>query len=256
LIRLEVYQFPCLRDNYGFLAHDPQTGATASIDTPDVEAIEAALQSKGWHLSHILNTHHHPDHAGGNIALKQRWNAVIIGPRGEKEHIPGIDQAVGDGDSVTLGTHIAKVLEVPGHTRGHIAYWFADDKLAFVGDTIFAMGCGRVFEGTHAQMWDSLQKLMALPDDTTLYCAHEYTQSNARFALSVEPQNEELQRRARDVDALRALGKPTVPTTLRMEKATNPFFRAASADLQGNLGMRGAELVDVFAETRKRKDKF
>lgn len=254
--KLEIHQFEALKDNYGYLVHDPSSGATAAIDTPEVAPILAALDRKGWKLTHILNTHHHFDHAGGNAELKEKTGCTIIGPRDEKDLIPGIDRAVGEGDIVELGAARARVIDVPGHTRGHIAYHFADDHVVFVGDTLFALGCGRIFEGTPQQMWRSLQKLTALPDDTTVYCAHEYTQSNARFALSVEPQNAALVSRAKDIDARRARSEWTVPTTIGIEKATNPFLRAASRDLRATVGLAAAADVDVFAETRARKDKF
>lgn len=254
--KLEIYQFEALKDNYGYLVHEPSSGATAAIDTPEVAPILAALDRKGWKLTHILNTHHHFDHAGGNAELKEKTGCTIIGPKDEKDLIPGIDRAVSEGDVVELGTARARVIDVPGHTRGHIAYHFADDHVVFVGDTLFALGCGRIFEGTAQQMWTSLGKLMALPDDTTVYCAHEYTQANARFALSVEPQNAALINRAKDIDAKRARGEWTVPTTIGIEKATNPFLRAASRDLRATVGLVAAADVDVFAETRARKDKF
>jgi len=253
---LDVHMFPCLSDNYGFLLHDSETGATAVVDTPEVEPINAALAERGWQLTHILNTHHHPDHAGGNLALKERWGCKVVGAADDAERIPGIDVRVAEGDTVEVGSHSATVIEVSGHTVGHIAYYFADDGVAFVGDTLFALGCGRLFEGTPAQMWSSLKKLMALPDDTVIYCAHEYTQANAAFALSVEPDNDALQARARDIDSRRRAGEPTVPTTLALEKATNPFLRPDSADLQRVLGLEGEDAVTVFAETRRRKDRF
>lgn len=256
MAKLQVHQFEALSDNYGFLAHDPETGATAAIDTPDVAAIEKALTDTGWKLTHIFNTHHHADHAGGNKALKAKYGCTIVGPRGEKDLIPGIDRAVGQDDIVELGNIKARVIDVPGHTRGHIAYSFADDHIAFVGDTLFALGCGRLFEGTPQQMWTSLGKLMELPDDTIVYCAHEYTQANARFALSVEPQNAKLVARSKDIDAKRTKGEWTVPTSIGLEKATNPFLRAASADLRKTVGLVDASDVDVFAETRHRKDNF
>lgn len=252
---LEIHQFPCLNDNYGYLVHEPTSGATAAIDTPEVEPILKALDEKGWRLTHILNTHHHYDHAGGNEALKAATGCQIIGPKNEAAKIPGIDLPVGEGDEVTLGAVTAQVLDVPGHTAGHIAYYFAEAGVAFVGDTLFALGCGRLFEGTPEQMWTSLQKLMALPDDTVVYCAHEYTQANARFALSVEPENAALVTRAKEIDAARAAGRPTVPTTIGLEKATNPFLRPMSPDLQAHVAASGS-LVDVFAETRARKDRF
>ena len=256
MAKLQIYQFPALKDNYGYLVHDSATGATAAIDTPEVAAILNALETTGWKLTHILNTHHHFDHAGGNAELKAKTGCTIVGPRGEKDLIPGIDRAVGEGDIVEVGSARARVIDVPGHTRGHVAYHFADDHVVFVGDTLFALGCGRLFEGTPAQMWTSLGKLMALPDDTTVYCAHEYTQSNARFALTVEPHNAALAARAKEIDDKRARGEWTVPTTIALEKATNPFLRAASTDLRATVGLPNAADVDVFAETRARKDNF
>ncbi|MGI9326668.1 MAG: hydroxyacylglutathione hydrolase [Pseudomonadales bacterium] len=253
---LQVHQFPCLSDNYGFLAHDPATGATAVIDTPEVEPINAALAEKGWTLTHIWNTHHHFDHAGGNEALKAKWRATVVGAGHDAKRIPGIDLRVQEGESVSLGELQAQVIEVPGHTSGHIAYYFADDGVAFVGDTLFALGCGRLFEGTPGQMWQSLSKLMALPDDTVVYCAHEYTQANARFAVTVDPQNSALLQRAAEIDRLRAAGQPTVPTNIGLEKATNPFLRAESSGLADALGLDVADPVRVFAETRRRKDQF
>ncbi|CAM9120900.1 unnamed protein product [Phaeothamnion confervicola] len=253
---LRIHQFPCLNDNYSWLVHDPDADVTAVIDTPEVAAITKALKETGWRLTHILNTHWHPDHAGGNEELKAMTGCQIIGPRAEAARIPAIERQVGDGDEVKFGNATAKVFDVPGHTSGHIAYWFAQDKVAFVGDTLFALGCGRLFEGTAQQMWTSLQKLMALPPETKVYCAHEYTQSNARFALSVDPDNAALVARVKEIDALRVKGIPTVPTTIGLELATNPFLRPTSQSLQRSLGMEGADAVAVFAETRKRKDNF
>ncbi len=253
---LEIRQFPCLSDNYGFLIRDAVSGEVATIDTPDVEAINAELDRAGWRLTHILNTHHHWDHAGGNLALKEKWGCRIIGPKAEAARIPGLDEPVGDGDRVRLGASEARIYDTPGHTAGHIIYHFADDGAAFVGDTIFAMGCGRLFEGTPAQMWASLSKIAALPPHTELYCAHEYTQGNASFALTVDPCNADLKRRAAEVDRLRAAGAPTVPTNLAIELKTNPFLRAADENLKAAIGMTGASTVDVFAETRRRKDNF
>ncbi len=256
MAKLEVHQFPCLSDNYGYLVHDPENNLTATIDTPEVGPINKALAEKGWKLTHILNTHHHFDHAGGNLALKEEWGCIIVGSASDAARIPGIDIKVGDGDTFDFGGHTARVFDVSGHTIGHIAFYFAEDDLLFSGDALFALGCGRLFEGTPAQMWASLSKLRALPDDTKVYCAHEYTQSNARFAISVEPQNEALQQRAQEIDVLRAANKPTVPSTIGLEKATNPFLRPMSAALQSTLDMSGADLVEVFAETRRRKDSF
>ncbi|NOX51524.1 MAG: hydroxyacylglutathione hydrolase [Gammaproteobacteria bacterium] len=253
---LEVHQFTCLSDNYGFLLHDNESGCTATIDTPAVEAINTALEEKSWKLTHILNTHHHFDHAGGNEALKEQWGATVVGADNDAQRIPGIDVRVRDGETYEFGASAAQILEVPGHTSGHIAYYFAADGISFVGDSLFALGCGRLFEGTPQQMWTSLQKLMALPDETVVYCAHEYTQANAAFALTVEPNNPELVKRAEEIDRLRADGIPTVPTSIGLERATNPFVRPMSEGLQITIGLKDAELVEVFAETRRRKDHF
>ena len=253
---LEIVQIPCLSDNYGFLIHEPDSGATGTIDTPDAAAINRALQKNGWTLTHILNTHHHFDHVGGNLELKKKWECVIVGPAADAARIPGIDIAVGDGDTYEFGSLTARVFDVPGHTRGHIAYYFADEHVAFVGDTLFALGCGRLFEGTPSQMWTSLQKLLALPDQTRVYCAHEYTQANARFALTVDPDNQDLRRRALEIDDKRAQGLPTVPTSIGLERRTNPFLRPASETLRRTLGMLEASDTEVFAEVRARKDRF
>lgn len=256
MTRLEIQQIPCLSDNYGYLLHVRDAGLTATIDTPDPDAINAALDREGWRLTHILNTHWHDDHAGGNLALKSKWNPEIIGPRAEAAKIPGIDRAVGDGDRVLLGPLAARVFDVPGHTAGHIAYWFESEGAAFVGDTIFALGCGRLFEGTAPQMWSSLEKLMTMPDETMLYCAHEYTQSNARFALTVEPGNSALRERASEIDHLRAQNRPTVPSSMGLEKRTNPFLRARSAEIRQHLNLPEADNAAVFGEVRRRKDGF
>jgi hydroxyacylglutathione hydrolase len=251
---LEIYQFPCLSDNYGFLVHDPQSGETACIDTPETAPIMAALDKTGWTLTHIWNTHHHFDHAGNNEEIKRATNCTIIGPAGEADKIPGIDHAVDDGDIVRLGAHEARILNVGGHTLGHIAYHM--DGHAFVGDSLFVLGCGRVFEGTMAQMWASLQKLAALPDGTKIYCAHEYTAGNAAFAVTIDPDNETLQQRVAEITALRQADKPTVPSEIALERATNPFLRAEDAHIQAHLNMQDAAAVDVFAEIRARKDSF
>jgi hydroxyacylglutathione hydrolase len=244
---LTVHQFPCLSDNYGFLVRDEATGKTATIDTPDADAILARLDKLGWTLDFILNTHWHPDHAGGNAAIKAATGATIVGPQ-EVTRIAPLDREVVDGDVVELGETRFKVIDTGGHTLGHIAYHDAQDEIAFVGDTLFALGCGRLFEGTAEQMWTSLAKLTALPDATTVYCAHEYTASNARFALSVDD-DPALKARADQVFAARERGEPTVPTSIGVEKATNPFLRAPL--LRPNLAPAMA-----FAEIRAAKDSF
>jgi hydroxyacylglutathione hydrolase len=237
---LTVRQFPCLSDNYGFLARDEATGKTACIDTPDAGAILKQLKTLGWSLDLILNTHWHPDHAGGNAEIKAATGAMVVGPP-EVERISPVDRKVGDGDIVELGETRLRVIDTGGHTLGHITYFDAADQIAFVGDTLFALGCGRLFEGTAEQMWASLSRLAALPDETAVYCAHEYTASNARFALSVD-HGPALKARAAEVFAARERGEPTVPTTIAREKATNPFLLAGSAKR--------------FAEVRAAKDVF
>jgi hydroxyacylglutathione hydrolase len=248
--------FGCLRDNYGFLVHDGASGITAAIDAPEAARIDAALAAREWKLTHILNTHHHFDHAGGNLELQSRWNCTIIGAKSDAARIPGISRVVADGEVFDLGGHSVEVMDVSGHTRGHVAYYFREDGILFSGDALFALGCGRLFEGSAEQMWSSLQRIMALPDETVIYCAHEYTQANARFALSVEPGNTELVARAKEIDRLRAENKPTIPSTLGEEKRTNPFLRPTSREIQENVGKVGASVIDVFAETRRRKDQF
>lgn len=253
---LTVYQFPCLQDNYGLALREGASGKVAVIDTPDADAISAALDAQGWGLDLILNTHWHFDHTGGNETLKAKYGAKIIGPAGEGDRIPGRDRAVKEGDRVELGGATARVIETPGHTMGHICYLFEDEGAGFVGDTLFSMGCGRLFEGTAAQMWTSLSKIISLPPDMTLYCAHEYTAANGRFAASLGEENEALAARLAEVAALREKGEPTVPMTLAAELETNPFLRADDPSLQAAIGMTGADPVEVFAEIRHRKDKF
>ncbi len=251
---LQIHQFPCLEDNYGFLIHDDESGATATIDTPDSAEILRQAAAKGWAITDVWNTHWHPDHAGGNAEIAAKTGARVTGP-GEVERIgKAPDRVVDEGDIVALGGVKARVLNVGGHTLGHIAYVFDDPKVAFVGDALFSMGCGRLFEGTPQQMWTSLSKLAALPDAATLYCAHEYTGSNARFAISIDPDNAALQARVAEVAALRAQGKPTVPMNLRLEKDTNPFLRAPL--LKAALGMESAQDWEAFGEVRRRKDVF
>jgi hydroxyacylglutathione hydrolase len=249
---LTVHQFPCLSDNYGFLIRDEASGLAACIDTPDAQAILRELDTLGWKLAFIFNTHWHPDHAGGNAEIAAATGAIAVGPQ-EVEKIIAPDRVVRDGDIVELGETRLEVIDTGGHTLGHITYYDAADRIAFVGDTLFALGCGRLFEGTPQQMWGSLQKLAALPDDTTVYCAHEYTASNARFALTVD-QDEPLRRRAAEVFAARERGEPTVPTTIGLEKATNPFLRAPV--LAPRLGLGPMADYEAFGEIRAAKDAF
>ena len=245
---LEVRQFPCLQDNYGFLIHDRGSGVTATIDTPDAEAILAELERSGWgRLDFILNTHWHQDHAGGNLRLKAETGCTIVAPA-EVEKLSPIDRLVRGGDTVNLGETTLEVIDTPGHTLGHIAYVSPADRMAFVGDTIFAMGCGRLFEGTAEQMWSSLQRLAGLPEDTRVYCAHEYTAANARFALTVD-QAPQVKARAQEVFSARERGEPTVPTTVGLEKATNPFLRAPGL-------VEAASEAQAFGKVRAAKDAF
>ncbi len=248
---MEVIIFPCLKDNYGYLLHNEDQGLTAAVDTPSAEAVEIELSERGWKLDYILNTHHHWDHIGGNLELKQQTGCTICGPDGE---IPGMDQTLPEGSQFALGTNVATIIGTPGHTMDHIVYVFAGQ--VFVGDTLFSMGCGRLFEGSPDNMWQSLQKLMQLPDSTMMYCGHEYTQANARFALSVEPDNPDLQRRIAEVKELRAYGEPTLPVSMEIEKKTNPFLRPHSGEIRATLGMADASDLEVFAELRHRKDSF
>ncbi|MBS0470251.1 MAG: hydroxyacylglutathione hydrolase [Proteobacteria bacterium] len=251
---LSIELVPCLKDNYAYLIHDAEAGLTAVVDPSEPEPVKAALERHGWRATHILNTHHHFDHTGGNLPLKEIYSAKVVGPEKDRERIPGIDEGVSEAKPWQFGSRSVPVLEIPAHTRAHIAFVF--DDAVFTGDTLFAMGCGRLFEGTPAMMWTSLSKLMALPDATKVYCGHEYTQSNGRFALTLEPGNEALTARMREVDAARAMDAPTIPTTIGLEKATNPFLRTGSAEIRKSLGLIHADDVDVFAETRKRKDNF
>lgn len=250
---LEVYQFICRSDNFGVLIHDPDAGVTAAIDAPDADAVRRALKTKGWNLTHIFVTHHHADHVAGVGALKGETGCTVTGPA--KGRISGVDIGLSEGDVYSFGNYKAQILETPGHTLDHIVYWFEDAKLLFAADTLFSLGCGRVFEGTPAQMWTSLQKLMRLPPDTEVYCGHEYTLANAEFALTVESGNEALQRRAQEVRRLRGEGQPTLPTTLGRELETNPFLRPDSPEIRETLGMPDDSDEAVWTELRKRKDR-
>jgi len=253
---LDVLQFPCLDDNYGFLARCPNTSACAAIDTPEPARILEEARRAGWRVTEIWNTHHHWDHAGGNAALVAATEALVTAPAAEADQIGPIDRPVAPDDLITLGEQEAVVLDVGGHTRGHVAYWFRNDGICFVGDSLFALGCGRLFEGTPEQAQASLARLRALPDDTLIYCAHEYTAANAAFALSVDPENPALRAYADDVSRKRALGQATVPTTLSREKAANPFLRWDDAHLRARLGMAETSDAAVFAKVRQMKDVF
>lgn len=252
---LKIVQLPCLSDNYCVLLHAPDTGETAAIDAPAADTIKAALSRNNWRLTHILTTHHHNDHTGANLALKDFYGCQVWGPESEADRIPGIDIGVTEQSALTFAGHRIQVIETPGHTLGHIAYYLPDDKLAFTGDTLFALGCGRMFEGVPETMWRSLAKLAALPGDTTIYCGHEYTIANGRFALSIEPENEALKSRMIDIEHLRAAGQPTLPTTITAELATNPFLRTTSPAIRARLGMEHAAEWQVFAQLRALKNK-
>ncbi len=253
---LDIFQFPCLEDNYGVLVHDPVSGRTASIDAPEAAAVLAALKERGWKLTDIFTTHHHVDHVQGNLEVKAATGCTITGPAGEADKIPGIDRTVREGDTIDFAGHPVNIIETPGHTLGHIAYHFAKDEVAFVGDTVFALGCGRVFEGTLEQMWRSVEKIGALPAETKLYVGHEYTQSNWRFATTVDPTNPALAARGEMIASLRADGKPTVPTNVAIERATNPYLRAATAELRSSMGLPNGTPAEVFAAIRTAKDNF
>ena len=257
MARLEIRQFTCLSDNFGVLIHDPQTGATASIDVPDAAPVEAELAANGWTLSHIFITHHHADHTQGVAPLKAKTGAKVIAPADSAQRIGGVDETISDGDRFSFGSLNVHCVATPGHTLDQISFWIPDAQVAFTGDTLFALGCGRVFEGTPAMMWASLDKLAGmLPPETAVYCGHEYTLANARFALTVDPDNEALAARVREIEALRAAGKPTLPTTMAAERATNPFLRARDPGVQKAVGLTGAPAAEVFAEVRRRKDSF
>src|SRR5262245_43649193 len=251
----QTHLFRCLQDNFGVLLHDPATGATASIDAPEAAPVEAALKATGWRLTDILVTHHHADHTGGIAELKQRYHCRVVAPHGEAARIPAVDETVRENDKVRVGGLEGRVIETPGHTAGHISYVFPADKLAFVGDTLFSIGCGRVIEGTPEMMWQSLLKLRGLPDDTRVYCGHEYTGANIRFAKTIEPENAALRAREAEVDKLLAARKPTIPSTLAEEKAANPFLRADVPEVAKSVGLAGSPAWKVFAEIRERKNR-
>lgn len=246
---------PCLADNYCVLLHDPETAETVAIDAPHADTIKAELQKRGWRLSGIFVTHHHNDHTGGCQALKDHYACTITGPEAEADRIPGIARGVSEGSALTFAGRNVHVIETPGHTLGHVSYHIPELAIAFTGDTLFALGCGRVFEGDPPTMYASLKKLAALPAETEIYCGHEYTLSNARFALGIEPENTTLVARVKDVEARRAAGEPTVPTTIAAEIATNPFLRTNSTSIRARLGMGSAPDWQVFARLRELKNK-
>jgi hydroxyacylglutathione hydrolase len=236
----QTYLFPCLTDNFGVLLHDPESGATAAIDAPEAKAVEDAVAKTGWRLTDILVTHHHGDHTAGIGALKTHYKCRVVAPRNEAQRIAQVDETVGEGDTVRIGALEGHVIETPGHTAGHISYFFPKEKFAFVGDTLFSIGCGRVIEGNPEMMWQSLLKLRSLPDDTQLYCGHEYTAANIRFAKTIEPNNKALAARAEEVARLLAAGKATIPATIGAEKADNPFLRADVPEVAKSVGLAGS----------------
>ena len=252
----EIVQFPARSDNFGVLIHDPASGATAAIDAPEADPVSQAARERGWRLTHVFVTHKHLDHIEGIPALKAAYSCEVIGPQASAAETGIYDRTVKDGDVFTWGGREVRVIATPGHTLDHVSYWLPEGNVAFVADTIFALGCGRVIEGTHAMMWDSIKRLRDLPDDTALYCGHEYTLANAKFAVTVDPANDQLRERYEDVQRLREAGQPTLPTTVALEKATNPFLRADHPDIAAAVGMSGADPAKVFAEIRTRKDRF
>lgn len=253
---LTVEMIPVLSDNYVYLVHEPSAGVTGVVDPAVAAPVMERLSAKGWSLDWILSTHHHADHTGGNLELKEATGCRIAGPGKDAARIPGIDIKLAEGDRFELGKAEAQIFETPGHTSGHISFWFASSNALFCADTLFSLGCGRLFEGTPEQMWASLQKFAPLPDEALVYCAHEYTAANARFALSIDPGNGALAARAAEVDRQRAAGEPTVPTTLGLERKTNPFLRPNDPAIRRQLALESADDVEVFAEIRRLKDNF
>ena len=253
---LQIATIPCLQDNYAFLAHDTATGATGLIDAPEAAPIMDFLEETGWILSDVFLTHHHGDHVQGLAEILARFPARVTGAAADRHRLPALDMTVQEGDRVEIGAIDGRVIDVSGHTQGHIAFHFPDAKAAFTADSLMALGCGRVFEGTMPQMHESLQKLAALPPDTLIFSGHEYTAANAKFALTIDPENPDLISRVQSVEAATVEGEPTVPSTLAEELATNPFLRADDPAIQAHLGMDGADPVDVFVEIRTRKNNF
>lgn len=253
---LEIIQLPVLNDNYIYIIHEPESKQTAVVDPAVSSPVLALLKDKGWSLDYILNTHHHSDHIGANLELKEKTSCQIFASYSDRLRIPGIDTSLKQGDEVSIGNQIAKVIAVPGHTLGHIVYYFPEGNALFCGDTLFSMGCGRLFEGTAKQMWHSIQPLKKLPEQTKIYCAHEYTQANGHFALTVDPDNERLLQRIDEVDRLRRENKATVPTMLKEELETNPFLREDKLSIQKKVEMIDYPPVEVFRKLRELKDDF
>jgi len=253
---VEILTIPCLSDNYAYAVHDTDSGETAVIDVPDAAPVLRALAFKGWGLNQILITHHHPDHIQGVDLVQQAVSAPAIGAKADMHRLPALALGVAEGDAFALGSQPVHVYDVPGHTTGHVAYYFAEAGALFTGDSLMVMGCGRLFECDATTMWASLQKMMELPPETMIYSGHEYAASNVRFALTIEPDNPDLIERAKEISFARARNEATVPATLALEMTTNPFLRAARPDVKTAIGMAGAPDVEVFAEIRRRKDKF
>ena len=252
---LDIVLVPCLTDNYCVLLHEPDSGETAVIDASQAPRIKAALTERGWRLNHIFITHHHTDHTAGVADLRAYYAATVTGPEVEADRIPGLTRGVTASTKLAFAGHPINVIETPGHTLGHVTYFFPDDAIAFTGDTLFSLGCGRVFEGDPQMMWNSVSRIAALPGDTKIYCGHEYTLNNARFAMTIEPENDALKARVAEVEALRAAGKPTLPTTVERERATNPFLRPHSHAIRARLGLEGALDWQIFARLRQLKNK-
>ncbi|MET0481597.1 MAG: hydroxyacylglutathione hydrolase [Aestuariivirgaceae bacterium] len=253
---LDIHQFLCREDNFGVLLRDKGSAACAAIDAPEDGAIEKALRDTGWKLTHILVTHHHDDHVAAIPALKARHGAKVVANRADSRRIPGVDETVEPGQTYAFAGHKAAIIDTPGHTRGHIAWHFQPDGVVFVGDTLFSLGCGRVIEGTMAEMWGSLDRLRKLPAETKVYCGHEYTLANARFALTVDPDNPDLKTRAAEAAAEVKAGRLTLPVTIAAERRANPFLRPEDSVIRTRLGLAEAADADVFAEIRRRKNAF
>jgi hydroxyacylglutathione hydrolase len=253
---LEIVTVPCLSDNYAYILRDEATGTVALVDAPAPGPIEAALRERDWRLELILITHHHSDHIDGIEALRRSHGARVAGAAADRHRLPPLDIELGDGDTVAVGESVAEVFDVPGHTVGHIAYYFPEAAALFSADSLMVMGCGRLFEGRPDQMWASLSRMAALPPETLVHSGHEYAESNTRFALSVDPENARLRARAKEIAAMRQMGGATVPARLDLELATNPFLRASDPGFKAGLGLQGVPDAEVFAEVRRRKDSF